>query len=70
MENKKPHPWAAFLNARANCIHWMLDNDKTFEEIAHTLSMDSTQVYLISVDCKYPIPDGSGNDTSKMFRKD
>lgn len=54
-EDVKPngHPWADFLNARARVIDWLyyrnpdMDTHRDDAAIARTLSMDTTQVYLI-----------------------
>jgi hypothetical protein len=46
----EPHPWAAFLAARANVIDWMWDDKehpRTCAEIAEALSMDQVQVATI-----------------------
>lgn len=41
------HPWGEFLEARAKCIDWMLNEGKTPDQIARELSMDGDQVLLI-----------------------
>lgn len=41
------HPWGAFLNARLKVIFWMNKKGRDDAEIARSLSMDETQVYLI-----------------------
>jgi hypothetical protein len=47
-KEEKPHPWQAFLDARADAIDWLHSDGKTDAEIAKTLSMDGpVQVYLI-----------------------
>ncbi len=47
-ENARKHPWGGFLHERARAIAWLKKefgyNDL---QIAHKLSMDETQVYLI-----------------------
>lgn len=46
---KENHPWKEFLEARKNVILWMSDElGKDDKEIAVTLSMTETQVYLIN----------------------
>jgi len=43
------HPWGNFLNARVKAIKWMKDEfSDSDKEIAEKLSMDETQVFLIS----------------------
>lgn len=47
-ETPTPHPWAAFLAARADCIDMLHKDGMTDEEIAGALSMTGgQQVYLI-----------------------
>lgn len=46
--DKKPHPWAVFLEARKEAILWMREEMNFDDEhIAYLLSMDKVQVYLI-----------------------
>jgi hypothetical protein len=45
---EKGHPWGDFLNARMIAMKWMLTEMKYSDaDIAHALSMDARQVYLI-----------------------
>lgn len=44
----EPHPWGVFLEARAKCIMYFRQNGKTDRQIAHALSMDEHQVFLIA----------------------
>lgn len=41
------HVWSNFLLARKRAIEWMLEDGKSFTEVAVTLSMDTVQVQLI-----------------------
>jgi hypothetical protein len=42
------HPWGKFLEVRKEVIKWMTDEmGRDNAEIAHALSMDEQQVYLI-----------------------
>lgn len=48
IEEKTPHPWGAFLDARLKAIEWMHDEQGySDEKIAYALSMDEKQVYSI-----------------------
>lgn len=50
----KPHPWGDFLKARYYAIHWMRDEQGYSDAlIAHKLSMDEQQVYLIRTGLKF-----------------
>lgn len=47
------HPWGKFLSARYEAIIWIKEHmNRTDAQIAHDLSMDEKQVYLIRT---YPI---------------
>ena len=47
-ENKTPHPWRDFLEARKHALKWMRDEmHYDHERIAYEMSMDATQVRLI-----------------------
>lgn len=49
-EPRDPHPWGEFLKIRLKVIAWMR-NEMQYNDakIAHALSMDETQVYLIRI---------------------
>jgi len=48
---KAPHPWSAFLRARAKALVWLRDEMReTAEESARTMSMDPKQIVLILMD--------------------
>ena len=44
---KSDHPWANFLYVRRILIEFLANENKTDEEIAKILSMDTMQVTLI-----------------------
>ncbi len=49
-EENKPHPWGEFLKSRMNAILWMKEEmGRDDKLIAHQLSMDERQVYLIRI---------------------
>lgn len=50
--DEKPHPWAAFLDARCEAIKWMRSEGRSDAEITIGLSMDHGQVYHIRRTCK------------------
>lgn len=63
--NERPHPWSAFLNARYFAILWMREEMAYSDErIAHDLSMDTMQVWLIRTSKHMPIPEGKYNKES------
>lgn len=48
MNDETNHPWQSFLDARVKVIDWMVKKfNKNDKQIAESLSMDETQVYLI-----------------------
>lgn len=51
--SESDHPWARFLAARHQAIHWLVSNGDSFGKIAKTLSMDPVQVRMIS---EVPLP--------------
>ncbi len=58
--DKKPHPWARFLNARRDAMIWMNEEmERDYSEIANAMCMDEMQVYLILASSHYPIAEGS-----------
>ena len=51
------NPWANYLVARAQVIHWLAD-EKSYSnaDIAQTISVDEEQVFLIRRDTQYQRP--------------
>lgn len=48
MSGGRPHPWQAFLDARARCLKWLRDERKQGpDETCRTMRMDPMQVLLI-----------------------